>query len=257
MALVAQRPVCTATAVDLPRTHQREARRAKLEVRRAQVVLVPPERRNGLIAEWWAEHPEADHLVPSVMAPLRVWVVLVTEVAPPAEAKPVRWLLLTNRPVEETAQALECVEFYRLRWLIERYHFVLKCGCQVEKLQLETAERLQRALAVYSEVAWRLLWLTYVTRVHPDAPCRDVFDELTWQLLEVVDKPPAVLPVTPPPLRTTLRKIAKLGGFLGRTGDGEPGVKTIWRGLRRLADMTDALRLVHDHPDLFPQQLAS
>ncbi|TRT76625.1 MAG: hypothetical protein EWV83_10490, partial [Microcystis sp. M_OC_Ca_00000000_S217Cul] len=24
-----------------------------------------------------------------------------------------------------------------------------------------------------------------------------------------------------------------LGGFLGRKGDGEPGVKTIWLGLRR------------------------
>jgi hypothetical protein len=257
VALVEQRPVCATTTVDLPRTHEREARRAKLEVRRAQVVLVPPERRTGLIAGWWAEHPKAEHLVPAVMAPLRVGVVLVTEVDPPAGAKPVRWLLLTNRPVENTAQALECVEFYRLRWLIERYHFVLKSGCQVEKLQLESAERLRRALAVYSEVAWRLLWLTYVTRVHPDAPCTDVFDDLTWQLLEVIDQPTAVLPVTPPPLRTTLRKIAKLGGFLGRKGDGEPGVKTIWRGLRRLADMTESVRLVHDHPDLFPHQLAS
>ncbi|MCA2508111.1 MAG: hypothetical protein IM579_21670, partial [Microcystis sp. M62BS1] len=27
--------------------------------------------------------------------------------------------------------------------------------------------------------------------------------------------------------------IASLGGFLGRKGDGEPGVKTIWLGLGR------------------------
>ena len=31
--------------------------------------------------------------------------------------------------------------------------------------------------------------------------------------------------------------IAQLGGFLARTGDGEPGVKTIWRGLIRLEDI--------------------
>ena len=30
---------------------------------------------------------------------------------------------------------------------------------------------------------------------------------------------------------------AKLGGFLGRKGDGEPGTTTIWRGLVRLDNM--------------------
>ena len=29
---------------------------------------------------------------------------------------------------------------------------------------------------------------------------------------------------------TCVRWIAQLGGFIGRKGDGEPGVKTIWRG---------------------------
>jgi hypothetical protein len=32
--------------------------------------------------------------------------------------------------------------------------------------------------------------------------------------------------------------IAKLGGFLGRKGDGEPGAKVLWRGFRRLLDLT-------------------
>ena len=32
--------------------------------------------------------------------------------------------------------------------------------------------------------------------------------------------------------------LAELGGFVGRTGDGEPGVLVLWRGLSRLVDMT-------------------
>ena len=28
-----------------------------------------------------------------------------------------------------------------------------------------------------------------------------------------------------------------LGGFLGRKCDGEPGVKTLWRGMQRLKDI--------------------
>ena len=38
----------------------------------------------------------------------------------------------------------------------------------------------------------------------------------------------------PLPLRDAVRAMAKLGGFLGRKCDGEPGVKTLWRGYRQL-----------------------
>jgi hypothetical protein len=37
--------------------------------------------------------------------------------------------------------------------------------------------------------------------------------------------------------------IASLGGFLGRKGDGEPGVKTIWLGLGRLHDISETWKL--------------
>jgi hypothetical protein len=37
--------------------------------------------------------------------------------------------------------------------------------------------------------------------------------------------------------------IAKLGGFIGRKSDGEPGTETLWRGLLRLDGMTEGWRL--------------
>ncbi len=45
--------------------------------------------------------------------------------------------------------------------------------------------------------------------------------------------------------REAVRMIASLGGFLGRKGDGEPGVKTIWLGLRRLHDISQTWKLSH------------
>ena len=36
--------------------------------------------------------------------------------------------------------------------------------------------------------------------------------------------------------------IAQLGGFLGRKGDGEPGAKTLWLGLRDIAVFVDGMR---------------
>ena len=44
-----------------------------------------------------------------------------------------------------------------------------------------------------------------------------------------------------------MRMIATLGGFLGRKADGEPGVKTIWRGLRRLDDIAAICKLLHSY----------
>jgi hypothetical protein len=39
--------------------------------------------------------------------------------------------------------------------------------------------------------------------------------------------------------------IARLGGFLARKGDGEPGVKVIWRGVSRLEDIAATWLLLH------------
>ena len=36
-----------------------------------------------------------------------------------------------------------------------------------------------------------------------------------------------------------MRLVAKLGGFRGRKGDGHPGATVLWRGLNRLADITE------------------
>ncbi|MGI2909824.1 IS4 family transposase, partial [Tolypothrix sp. VBCCA 56010] len=54
-------------------------------------------------------------------------------------------------------------------------------------------------------------------------------------------------PKKPPSLRQAVRMIAILGGFLGRKGDGEPGVKTIWRGLQRLHDIAATWKLLHQN----------
>ncbi len=39
------------------------------------------------------------------------------------------------------------------------------------------------------------------------------------------------------------RELAKLGGFLGRKSDGEPGWQTTWLGFQRLKNLLDAMEL--------------
>lgn len=207
------------------------ARQVLLTVRTATVTLQPP--RN--------------HLKRAQLAPVRLNVILVAEVLPSPAAKPIVWLLLTTLPIERWEQVQQAITWYSYRWLIERYHFVYKSGCHLEELQLETAARLQRALATYSLVAWRLLWLTYAARRSPDAHCEQVLERAEWQALYAQHHGTTTLPSAPPTLQQAVRWIAQLGGFLGRRSDGEPGVKTVWLGLRRLSDLTEMWQL--HHPD--------
>jgi hypothetical protein len=60
-----------------------------------------------------------------------------------------------------------------------------------------------------------------------------------WEALYTAIHRRATPPATRPTVRQAVRWIAQLGGFLGRTGDGEPGITTIWCGWSRLADMPD------------------
>jgi hypothetical protein len=73
-----------------------------------------------------------------------------------------------------------------------------------------------------------------LARALPDAPCTAVLADDEWQALWCARYDTATPPDTPPTIREAVREIAHLGGFLGRTHDGEPGVTVI--GLTQLGD---------------------
>ncbi|WP_276510302.1 IS4 family transposase [Longimicrobium terrae] len=214
--------------VHVPRSRKRKERTAALEVRACTVTLEPP--RN--------------HLGRGDLSPVCVSVVRVreTRTVPEGEA-PIEWMIITTVAVHGLEEAMEVVHAYAQRWKVERYHYVLKSGCGMEDLQLADADRIERALALYNVVAWRLLYMTYVARVAPELPCTAVLEEDEWKALYVVGSTrPRALPEKPPTVREAVRMIAMLGGFMGRKRDGEPGVQSLWTGFRRLMDFTIALR---------------
>jgi len=146
--------------------------------------------------------------------------------------------LLTTVPLHTAADALQCLRWYACRWGIEVYHKILKSGCAIERRQLQDVAHLQRCLALFSVVAWRVLYATMLARVLPDAPCTALLEEGEWQALYCHIHQTTQLPPTPPALAQAVRWIAQLGGFLGRTRDGDPGVTVLWRGFQRLIDLT-------------------
>jgi len=151
-------------------------------------------------------------------------------------------VLLTNLSVKEFEGATEKIQWYGRRWGIETWHKVLKSGCRVEDCLLETAERLKRYLTLFSIIGVRLMYVTYLARVQPEAPATAVFcaGEIEALHLRLKKAPPP--PERPPTLREAVRMIGRLGGHLGRKGDGEPGPTVLWRGWLRLYEDVEILR---------------
>lgn len=209
--------------VEVGRRPGQAPRQAECQVYYQRVKLRPPKNRP---ASW----PK--------LAPVVLWAILIKETNPPAGVDPLEWFLLTTVEINSFEQACQFIEYYTCRWLIERFHFVLKSGCAIEKRQFEHGDRLIRFVAIANVVAWRLLWQTYLSRVESDLPCTVVMTPAEWQALYNFIHKTALLPQEVPTLGQATAWIAKLGGFLGRKSDGQPGVKVLWQGWRRLFDIT-------------------
>ncbi len=155
------------------------------------------------------------------------------------------WKLLTTIEVKSVDKALQCVQWYCYRWLIERFHYVLKSGTQIEQLQLQKATSLQKAIHVYSIAAMRMMQLTYQARHTPDVSCELVLTKEQWIVLYALihKKPPQTQ--EPPTLGQAAKWIGRLGGHLGRKSDGPPGLKAIWIGYRRLHDATETYLIMN------------
>jgi transposase-like protein/transposase Tn5 family protein len=224
-ALQAQRRLGTFT-MKITQKKGRSARTATMEVRSATVTLHRPQRP--------ADQPR----LPEVT----IHVVWVRETQPPAGEKAVDWVLLTSLPVDTFAQACLVADYYACRWQIEIYFKVLKSGCRVEKLQLETADRIKPCLAMYMIVAWRVLYATMLGRECPELPCTAIFSEAEWKSVWTVQKQEP-LPKQVPSLGVFLKLVGELGGHTGQRWDGPLGPKRLWIGLQRTTDFGHAWRL--------------
>lgn len=164
--------------------------------------------------------------------------VIAREIDAPAGVEPIVWRLLTNRTASTADEVIELIDWYRARWEIEMFFHVLKNACKVEAMQLSHIDNLERALALFMVVAWRVSYLMRIGRICPDLDASLFFDpdEIRGAYLLTKERRPD----QPPTLNDVVRLIARVGGFLGRKGDGDPGVKTIWQGIQdvRVAALT-------------------
>lgn len=212
-------PVAAERVVEIPRHHSRAARAAQLQIRFATVDLQAPQRHRSL-------------------GSIRLSVIYVRETKAPRGSEPIEWMLWSTLAVTTAEHAWEKVDWYKRRWGIEDFHRTLKSGCRIEDRQLTTADRLMSCLAVDVVVAARIEQMKKLSREQPELPGSVLFSDSELQVLAAHFIPEALRQAAVITLHDAVRYTARLGGFLARKSDGEPGSKTLWRGLERLAAMT-------------------
>jgi len=215
---------CGEIEVSIPRDTRKNvpARIAKMEVAYCSAAVVKPKRVGNDVP---------NHLMLNL--------VRITEIV--ESGKPIEWLLATNMPLENAEDAMKVVEYYTQRWKIERFHYILKSGCQVEKIQQRTYERILPVIFIYSVIAAFILATTYFVRNTPEVPCNLLLEEEEWKVLyRLVTREPNP-PTEPYSMKTAVAFLGELGSFKHKPSDGDYGVKSIWRGLIKLFDAIDVI----------------
>jgi hypothetical protein len=196
--------------VDVAARDGHRARTAELGVRSATMRIRPPLELKGRKA------PEID-----------VGVVQVEEITPPEGVEAVKWSLVTREPRETLEDCIRVVKYYAKRWKIEEFHMGLKTGCGLEKRQLHSRERMEVFLGLANVIAIMLVRMRDVARESSPATA---LNPIQMGLLKK-KYPKLEVKATN---RDILRAVAQLGGFLARKSDGEPGWRTIWKGMHKL-----------------------
>lgn len=214
-------PVLGEVEVSVPRKGNAPVHKVTLELRAAVVSILPPV--NGVTR--------------AAAKPQTMTVVQAGERTNSEEDEAISWTLLTTLPIPDAAAAAQLVEYYTRRWGIERLHYTLKSGLQIERLQFDDAHTLSNALAIYWIVAWRIMHLTYVAREDPTSPAHWVLEKDELTVLALKEGKPVKT------AQEAVTAIAKLAGYRPTPKGLPPGVKVLWIGIRKLEGMVEGWRL--------------
>jgi hypothetical protein len=155
----------------------------------------------------------------------------------------IEWTLLVDKPIEDAQEAMKFLEYYSQRWKIERFHYILKQGLKVERLQFDDVHTLSNAVAFYSIIAWHTQWITYIGRVNPKLQAKEVIDDLSVEILEALTKGKITNAYE------VMMAIGILGGFIGGSKRYPyPGLKSIWQGIMKLESMKQGWLLAKSQP---------
>lgn len=228
---LAQKKIAGRMKLSIPGNGSRKQRTATLSIRFSKVTIAKPKRHSN------AKVSMAEEIGLNV-----IW---ATEKQPKKNQQPINWVLFTNCPLETVEHAKKCLTWYQKRWRIEEFHKVMKSGCNAENCYLRSYEKVSKFVALISVIAYRLYWITLYSRVMPTSPGTEILKPYEISALYFYLKKDILK--HPPTARDICHMIAKLGGFLGRKNDNNPGITVMWRGWQKLQTLSEMWLLMNEN----------
>lgn len=188
-------------------------RRATLEIKYTTVKLAPPVNMREL-------------------DPVEINVIQARENKPPKGVQRVEWLLFTTLPINSVTDAIKYVKWYQARWRIEEFFRMLKTGCCVEKMELRSAERLKKGIAISLIVSARCMTMLLLAREVPNLPAEIMFNEIEVTMLKGIARANNLS--EPTTLGAAVFIVCTQGGYIGRKNDPQAGFQAFRSGYEKL-----------------------
>jgi hypothetical protein len=217
---------------------QQVSQREKISSARGDNKRYPVKTRTALLQVWSEEITiRLNRKSKSKKYEHKIRVVLVEEKPQPNQRRStiLSWVLFTDLEVKSKEDVRSVIFYYRLRWQVEEFFRIYKSGCKVEGCRLGDGKKLIRYLKVMGVIAWRQHYLTEVGREYSKVPASTCLSTTELKTLKIESKIDTAENLT---LGQAWHLIAKLGGFMNRPTDGDPGPTTFWRGFQKLFYIT-------------------
>lgn len=178
----------------------------------------------------------------------------VYEINPPSHIKkPIRWVLLTTLPIDTFEQVETIINYYILRWLIERFHFLLKTGgANVEDLQLEQLHTLKNAITTYSIATLEVFKMRYLAQYQGEKSILEVgIEQEDCEILykyaqQKIDSNIEFNKEEPPTIWEFCRVLAMCVGFLPSKRQPLPGLKILTKAFKKFYLLKDAYQIFNN-----------
>ena len=232
-------PVEYSYQLEIKGNHSRQNRLATLDLRYAKVEIKKPGDLKG-------DYP------PSIS--LSCVHVVERAQSVPAGEPPVEWRLLTTHPVESVQDALQLVEWYKLRWYIEEIFRLLKSdGLNIEQAQLASGSALKKLALIGLIAAWHIMSLKLaLDRQEEKTPATMLFTPLQVELLLLLTRKvegntcKQKNPFKQNSLPWAAWIIARLAGWSGYSSHGKAGYITLKRGYQDFQAKYQVFELIKD-----------